>query len=662
MKHLKTKLMLSAAAFACLGAIAFQPAVAKAEGFDVSGLRMENGASVCLSDEFSGIRWTTTIDAEWYNSLGGANCLFGAIVAPTDSFEGALTHNVEGVSVVDLPVIGGFGAIEKDTTYYSVIDYNDIWENYQASGGEMSQEEVLEKAYEMELTARAYVQVDGEYYYADMTGITTSRSARQVAFAAELSGEIEEKYRDKGEVEKAEKAASYYGYTAEDGYYVPEVESNGAVGTKYLDLTALESKRQTVKVDVEIDGTVEEVLIGAEKMRSTVSYDADKKLLGFYVLSEQVFSAGETYVTVFTKEGKIYTVPFICATKAIKTVDDLKIFNAKGVNGTKSVKVSETVDGVKHNYIEEGYWSADQEQGGYYVLGADIEAEGYVHGSKNTDDSFNDDTWNGASTYVNQPIGLTGTFNGLGYAIKDMQIGSQREGFFGIVNDGTVKNVAFLDVKATGKYKFVLAQYLLNATIENVYIQTNKYVKNSSMGFPAADCAILAEYAYGKTTSIKNCNIVFNTPNKMTTDASHGGLYRVNNSGNLTAKYENVYFATGNNYNYNYKITTTNEETGEVVESSDSENVRQRLMYDAKNKLVYLAENEVVQDGTDADGNPIWKPASSGSGIYPVADFVARLGLTYNVLNGVYRCKGLSSLKLIDAAMEWMPTAWVPED
>ena len=223
MKHLKTKLMLSAAAFACLGAIAFQPAVAKAEGFDVSGLRMENGASVCLSDEFSGIRWTTTIDAEWYNSLGGANCLFGAIVAPTDSFEGALTHNVEGVSVVDLPVIGGFGTIEKDTTYYSVIDYNDIWENYQAAGGEMSQEEVLEKAYEMELTARAYVQVDGEYYYADMTGITTSRSARQVAIAAELSGEIQEKYRDKGEVEKAEKAASYYGYTAEDGYYVPEV-------------------------------------------------------------------------------------------------------------------------------------------------------------------------------------------------------------------------------------------------------------------------------------------------------------------------------------------------------------------------------------------------------------------------------------------------------
>lgn len=666
MKHLKTKLMLSAAAFACLGAIAFQPAVAKAEGFDVSGLRMENGASVCLSDEFSGIRWTTTIDAEWYNGLGGANCLFGAIVAPTDSFEGALTHNVEGVSVVDLPVIGGFGTIEKDTTYYSVIDYNDIWENYQATGGEMTQEEVLEKAYEMELTARAYVQVDGEYYYADMTGITTSRSARQVAFAAELSGEIQEKYRDKGEVEKAEKAASYYGYTAEDGYYVPEVESNGAVGTKYLDLSALKDAKQTVKVDVEIDGTVEEVLIGAEKMRSTVQYDADKKLLGFYVLPEQVFSAGETYVTVFTKEGKIYTVPFICATKAIKTVDDLKIFNAKGVNGVKSVKVSETVDGVKHNYIEEGYWSADQEQGGYYVLGKDIEAEGYVHGSKKTDGTFNDDTWNSASNYVNQPIGLTGTFNGLGYAIKDMEIGSEREGFFGIVNDGTVKNVAFLDVKATGDYKLVLAQYLLNATIENVYIQTNKYVADAdadgvaeSMGFPAANCAILAEYAYGKTTSIKNCNIVFNTPNAMDTNGSHGGIFRTDNSGNMSAKFENVYFASGNNFNYQYKTSTTNEETGEVVQSTQKENVRQRLMYDKSKKIVYLAENEVVQDGTDADGNPIWKPASSGSGIYPVANFVSNLGLTYKVLTGVYRCKGLSSLKLIDAAIEWMPTAWL---
>ena len=585
MKHLKTKLMLSAAAFACLGAIAFQPAVAKAEGFDVSGLRMENGASVCLSDEFSGIRWTTTIDAEWYNSLGGANCLFGAIVAPTDSFEGALTHNVEGVSVVDLPVIGGFGAIEKDTTYYSVIDYNDIWENYQAAGGEMSQEEVLEKAYEMELTARAYVQVDGEYYYADMTGITTSRSARQVAFAAELSGEIQEKYRDKGEVEKAEKAASYYGYTAEDGYYVPEVESNGAVGTKYLDLTALESEKQTIKVDVEIDGTVEEVLIGAEKMRSTVAYDADKKLLDFYVLSEQVFSAGETYVTVFTEEGKIYTIPFICATKAIKTVDDLKIFNAKGVNGSKSVKVKETVDGVQHFYREEGYWSADQEQGGYYVLGADIEAEGYVHGSKKTDGTFNDDTWNSASTYKNMPIGLTGTFNGLGYAIKDMEIGSEREGFFGIVNGGTVKNVAFLDVKATGESKFVIANYLYKATVENVYIRTDKYVEGESMGFPTGECSALANYAAGNS-KLRSLFIHYQTANDLAFPS--GVMFTAYNDGFTT---EDVYCVTDNKIGSSYThalmyINNKEYATGKNYNTT---------------KSVWLAENEIsltASDGT----------------------------------------------------------------
>ena len=667
MKLMKTKLGLSVLALACLGAgaVSLQPTV-KANADDVTyeyttdatgGLKMKNGAAVQVdSNVYSGIRWETTVSRACFSEYG-ATAKYGVIVAPTGTFGDELTH--EDSSFKDLNT-GTISVADEAVSYYSAINFNNIWVDYQASGGQLTQEAVLKSAYAMELTARAYVLVGNTYYYADMTGINTSRSARQVAIAAELAGEINEKYRnnedDEYGEEKAATAVAYYGGTQ----YIPTVKSTGAVGTTVINLETLATKNVNVKFtseEINVDD-IDEVLVGAERMRDTIAYASGK--FAFRVLAGQNLPTGEQYATVFMKDGTIKTYPVICATKVLTQASELAMFNAKGNNSTKSTKVKETTDddgdGKKettHNYYEEGHWSAEQEQSGYYVLGANIDASTYKHGSGN------DATWNSAEEYYNMPIGLTGTFNGMGFAIKDMEIGTQREGFFGIVNGGTVKNTAFLDVKATGDFKYVIANYLLNATIENVYVTTDKYIAEkdateanpASMGFPAVSGAILAEYTMtkgkGEQNVVKNCSFVFNTPNSMSTDESHGFLFRAHKADNLKVEYTNVHVASGNNFNYNYMDG----------ETKIKENVRQRLMYDSENKRVYLAENEAVNTGTDE--NPNWQPSNSTSGIYPVADFVARLGLNYEVLTGVYRYKSLAGLKNVPAAIEWMPAAWL---
>ena len=111
MKHLKIK--LSVLALACLGAgaLALQPAaidaLAQYEDINVkthASITMENGAAVSLNvtgdngEGFSGIRWTTTVDSDWYGKQEPeeqATFVFGTLVVPTALLEGQeLTHKL----------------------------------------------------------------------------------------------------------------------------------------------------------------------------------------------------------------------------------------------------------------------------------------------------------------------------------------------------------------------------------------------------------------------------------------------------------------------------------------------------------------------------------------------------------------------------------------
>ena len=345
-------------------------------------------------------------------------------------------------------------------------------------------------------------------------------------------------------------------------------------------------------------------------MRSTIAYK--NGVFAFTVLEGQNLPTGETYATVFMKDGTILTYPLVCATKVINAKEDLAMFTSKGDDGTNSTK-------VKTEGWLENYWDASQEQSGYYVLGKDIEAQGYVHGSKNKDGSWNTSTWNGPVENRNKPIGLTGTFNGMGYAIKDMEIGGEREGFFGIVNGGTVKNVAFLDVQAEGEQKYVLANYLYKATVENVYIKTDAYEtdeagKVTSKGFPMQNCAGMANLAAGNT-QIKSCLIHFATTNTTATTFSGRSPTGVMfNAYNSSFDCTDVY-AVSDNLIGSYTHTLM---YGTTIDTEDGDTY-------AENKRLWLAENETSRECTDGtilqfapdlsstneDGTPTTVPANN---------------------------------------------------
>lgn len=539
MKLMKTKLGLSVLALALVGAGAWSlqsPVTASAE-VDMSGFKMENGASVCLSgvdvneNEFNGIRWTTTVEPEFYTSAGASlGSEFGVIVAPTSLFDGDLTFDTtltNGSQVKKLPV-KGIDAGSEAKKYYSVIDYSEIGDLDDPS-----------KAYKLELTARAYVDVDGDgdysdCIYADMTGINTSRSARQVAVSAELAGVVEEN--------DMAKAKEYYGEDENVTANVDFVKNTGAKGTQYIDMV----NDTTVDVAITVDGTIEEVLIGSK----SVGYEYENGTLTLTGLDDIV--CGEQYVTVFTDNG-IVTKPIIGATKVIDKIEDFNDFQyirknlKENSDGNYKISSNPQAKDVDGNDIDADKLLHD----GYYVLANDIEntngfkLEDYTWTTlhANGDNAGTPITcagYYGVNDFKSRKVGLTGTFNGMGYAVKDMEIATDQQGIFGVISGGTVKNVAFTDVKSSlTSGAFGLANYLVDATLENVYVKTEEYVENESVGFPMVSSAGIAQYYEGHTT-MKSCVVEFSTSSQsMSADYSATTLRA--SSGVLFSAYRDDY-------------------------------------------------------------------------------------------------------------------------
>ncbi len=523
MKNFKIK--LSVLALACLGAgaLALQPAAyAKAEGegfnYNATGVVMKEGAAVALLDNFSGIRWTTTVDADWYKEVYATTqkdadgneykdeedkavrkfkgIRFGVVVAPTGSYDGELTKDTPGA--IDLHAEGWKASTSADSTFYSVISYDKLLNEYT---GDMTAEEVLAKAYSMELTVRAYARYtladdlnteadetnDWVYAYADM--VDTSRSARQVALAAELAGELDA-YRESTDATvqaKAQKAAGYYGMGAdEDDYYTNFEISNGAAGTTVIDLEAVATADKDVGVKLTIaDGyTVDEVLVGSKKVAATY---ADGTLT-LNLTAGQALPTGETYVKVFAKNKDsdvvVYTKPIIGATKVLKSISDFDMFSAIREN----LKVNSSGD--KKIYAGATDVTSAEELSkykfdGYYVLGKDL-----TFNADNDpaliadDDGYEGKGWYGTSSFAGTGLGLTGTFNGMGNWIRGYKDTRSYSGLFQLVNGGTIKNVymyAYVNANATsGTITYAsnsaqFAYYMIDPTIENVFVY-NKYM------------------------------------------------------------------------------------------------------------------------------------------------------------------------------------------
>ena len=316
----------------------------------------------------------------------------------------------------------------------------------------------------------------------------------------------------------------------------------------------------------------------------------DNKICGIEVKGAPL----ETSLTVCT-EVCGYKINIIAYTKIIKTQADLqsifKITSYETVSG-KDVWGS-TKNVLKINEFD-----------GYYLLGNDIKAEaGSVHrvlpgdylikspysdfdGNYGKDSPINtnpsifaDDNATAAEQakaeigpkdlifnkadgtdldcMLYHQGGLTGTFDGNGHSIEDLYI--YGPGIFGIIDGGTVKNVAFKNVKFTGAYgvsKATLAYSMANATLENVYIQTEALTieswdktysvyKTAYTSDAFTSRALVAMSAVG-TINMKNC--VFICPEIEATDAdyeySYGSLFaqaHAFHTFKTTSSVENVY-------------------------------------------------------------------------------------------------------------------------
>ena len=81
---------------------------------------MLSGAAVCIADGASGIRWTTTVNEAFYNSLPNGAKEFGVLVAPRNNIEEGkgLQADTDEVEVIPCTSFNGFNA-KGEFTYYS---------------------------------------------------------------------------------------------------------------------------------------------------------------------------------------------------------------------------------------------------------------------------------------------------------------------------------------------------------------------------------------------------------------------------------------------------------------------------------------------------------------------------------------------------------------
>ncbi len=224
-----------------------------------------------------------------------------------------------------------------------------------------------------------------------------------------------------------------------------------------------------------IDGTLEGVtytdifgdnpLISAKMGAQELSVESGAPM-GYVVDGK---SAPEARVLTVVTDTVGYEFAVIPYTKVLKTAQDIRdIFKfTKANSGTKMTDTT--------NFD------------GYYILADDIYWEGAAQ------DVDPDKLLKEASQTALHEGGLTGTFDGDGHAIRNMQV--EYGGLFGLVFGGTIKNVAFTNLNLTGAYigssryystRVGLAFELNNATLENVYMQASTIAANAT-GASSAD-------------------------------------------------------------------------------------------------------------------------------------------------------------------------------
>ena len=172
---------------------------------------------------------------------------------------------------------------------------------------------------------------------------------------------------------------------------------------------------------------------------------------------------------------------------------------------------------MEHYGVKTGEVATGGTLGGYFVLGNNLDFTGKTIATEVGELGHGDAILN---------YGFTGTFNGLGYAIKG---GSYKEGgiFGSVTTTGVIKNVAFTDVTLSGAYSAVISKFF-HGTLQEVLID----VADLDMTGVEEDWARLENHAVARTLGLAtliNCIVYYPEVSTNGTYAAYvsmdGGLY-----------------------------------------------------------------------------------------------------------------------------------------
>lgn len=468
------------------------------------GFAMKVGASVRYKDndgdgvnDEAGIRWATEVSEEFTKWLereyAGASFEWRTLITAANKLGDASVTMLTVENAETLLCNDTRGTL-SDGEYYGAV----LYRSDATDGWESLTDEQLRSIYATELVARSYVKItktNGEDEIVYAKADDTARSMRAVANAALMKGEDALLNKYVGTVSTQTKNA---------GVYDPD-ENEGNVT---LDLSELDDGTYTAYAGAKLVGEVE-VSDGSATMSAASVAD------------------GEQTASLFDGSANVYRVPFIKATKVLKQASDLAMFDLKNIY--ENIKNVTTVFD------------------GYYVLGNDIDASDYNHKSIGYTDA--------STTYTN--VGLTGTFNGMGYKISNLTFAGNASmktdgktdddtykcmnySLFGIVCGGTIKNVGIVNAGynnvGTGVNKAdksVLANAMYGAKLENVYVQLN----GLSYGSPSIySSSSGVAYHIDAQTTMKNCIFDIRDDGTIKKDDSSTGFGALSGDG---GKYEN---------------------------------------------------------------------------------------------------------------------------
>lgn len=538
---------------------------------------MESGAEI-RGGNAAGIRWKATVNKTYYESLNigeGTQVTFGAFVTANSLLKDGESVGKDSAKVIEITcpaTAADFDEESDEFSFYASIVYDnmDDWSDADK-----------EAAYATELVARAFIKVGEDYHYAENN--SDVRSMRAIALAAVLDGKSEDGLSQYygGNINKIE-TTGYYGINDEVSEFdLPSGAENSDV-CAYIGA-------QPVAVEKTADGK-----------KINVSKASNLKEQEKYNLSIFVGTAA-------------YVQPFVAASNVIRTAEDLAIFELKDI-----IKVQGT--SIKSNTSFDGY----------YVVANDIDAKDYTHqavkdatanstlnstvdsegnpqfDNNKRDVGDNSYYYKGAvSSIEDMPIygGLTGTFDGAGHTISDLTVRDQ--GLFGLMTNGTVKNIAFNNVTLEGSgYKknvCLFAQNVLAGTFENVYVKANpvyggewhnhKDAASDARGNRALVAIQVGGYYDSivgnkngwKTTNFTNCVFEYEIKNTTAPYCFSYGLYAMESGYNggedaeISPNFNNVYVISNTTLSvYNLSLVVKN------------------------NTKVIMAENEAGEELIDA--------------------------------------------------------------